>query len=96
MPRALFFVHETDNPAIVQAPRTVTVDPRRGSQDKTPWKNLDLTEITGQTIEDRHLFDVHLGETVAPYVTLEAAEGAVAGQVVVTRPYLAAEREPAA
>ena len=71
VPRALFFVHETDNPAIVQAPRTVTVDPRRGSQDKTPWKNLDLTEITGQTIEDRHLFDVHLGETVAPYVTLE-------------------------
>ena len=39
--------------------------------DKAPWKNLDLTEITGQTIEDRHLFDVHLGETVAPYVTLE-------------------------
>ena len=71
VPRALFFVHETDNPAIVQAPRTVTVDPRRGNQDKAPWKNLDLTEITGQTIEDRHLFDVHLGETVAPYVTLE-------------------------
>ena len=71
VPRALFFVHETDNPAIVQAPQTVTVDPRRGSQDKAPWKNLDLTEITDQTIEDRHLFDVHLGETVAPYVMLE-------------------------
>lgn len=71
VPRALFFVNETDNPAIVQAPRTVTVDPRRGNQDKAPWKNLDLTEITGQAIEDRHMFDVHLGETVAPYVTLE-------------------------
>ena len=71
VPRALFFVNETDNPAIVQAARTVTVNPRRGSQDKAPWKNLDLTAITGQTIEDRHLFDIHLGETVAPYVTLE-------------------------
>ena len=57
--------------AIVQAAPTVTVNPRRGSQDKAPWKDLDLTAITGQTVENRHLFDVHLGETVAPYVTLE-------------------------
>ena len=71
VPRCLFFVNETENTAIVQAAPTVTVNPRRGSQDKTPWKNLDLTDITGQTVEKRHLFDVHLGETVAPYVTLE-------------------------
>ena len=50
---------------MVQAGQTVTVNPRRGSQDKEPWrKNLDLTAITGQTIESEHLFDVHLGETV--------------------------------
>ena len=55
----------------MQAAPTVTVNPRRGSQDKTPWKDLDLTAITEQTIEKRHLFDMHLGETVAPYVTLE-------------------------
>ena len=71
VPRVLFFVNETINPAIVQAAPTVTVNPRRGSQDKAPWKNLDLTAITGQTVEDRHLFDIHLGETIAPYVTLE-------------------------
>ena len=70
-PRVLFFVNETENTAIVQAARTITVNPRRGSQDKAPWKDLDLTTITGQTVERRHLFDVHLGETVAPYVTLE-------------------------
>ena len=70
-PRVLFFVKETENVAIVRAAPTVTVNPRRGSQDKAPWKDLDLTAITGQTVEDRHLFDVHLGETVAPYVTLE-------------------------
>ena len=71
VPRRLFFVNETENTAIVQAAPTVTVNPRRGSQDKTPWKDLDLTTITGQTVENRHLFGVHLGETVAPYVTLE-------------------------
>ena len=70
-PRVLFFVNETDNPTIAPAARTVTVNPRRGVYDKAPWKALDVTEIIGQTVEDRHLFDVHLGETVAPYVTLE-------------------------
>ena len=70
-PRVLFFVNETANTAIVQAAPTVTVNPRRGAQDKPPWKDLDLTAITGQTVEKCHLFNVHLGETVAPYVTLE-------------------------
>ena len=71
VPRCLFFVNETENTARVQAAPTVTVNPRRGSQDKAPWKDLDLAAITGQTVEDIHLFDVHLGETVVPYATLE-------------------------
>ena len=71
VPRCLFFVNETENPAFIRAPRTITVNPRRGSQDKRPWKDLDLAEITGQTIETAHVFDVHLGETLVPYATLE-------------------------
>ena len=71
VPRVLFFVSETENTAIVQAAPTVTVNPRQGSQDKAPWKDLDLTAITGQTVEKRHLFSVDLGESIAPYVTLE-------------------------
>ena len=71
VPRCLFFVNETENTAAVKAGQTVTVNPRRGSQDKKPWKELDLDSISGQTIEESHLFDIHLGETVAPYVTLE-------------------------
>ena len=71
VPRCLFFVNETENTAIIQAGQTVTVNPRRGGNDKAPWKDLDLTAINGQTIEKTHLFDVHLGETIAPYVTLE-------------------------
>ena len=71
VPRCLFFVNEVENPAIVQAGQTVTVNPRRGSLDKAPWKDLDLTAITGQTVESAHLFDVLLGETLVPYATLE-------------------------
>ena len=70
VPRRLFFVEETENPAIIQAGQTITVNPRRGSQDKPPWTTMDLRAITQQTIESQHVFDVHLGETIAPYVTL--------------------------
>ena len=69
-PRCLLFVIETENPAIIQAGQTVTVAPRRGSLDKDPWRKIDLTAITGQTIESEHLFSVYLGETVIPYQTL--------------------------
>ena len=69
-PRCLFFVEETENLAIIQAGQTVTVNPRRGRYDKKPWRNLDLTAISGQTIEKTHLFDIHLGETLAPYTML--------------------------
>ena len=71
VPRRLFFVNEIDNPAIIQAAQTISVNPRRGSHDKRPWKDLDLAEITGQTIEAAHVFDIHLGETLVPYATLE-------------------------
>ena len=64
-------MEETENTATIQAAGTVTVNPRQGSQDKPPWKGLDLTAITGQTVEAQHVFDVHLGETLAPYVTLD-------------------------
>ena len=71
VPRRLFFVEETANPAVIQAGGTVTVNPREGSYDKRPWSDLDVTDITGQTVETQHLYDVHLGETLAPYVTLD-------------------------
>ena len=70
VPRCLFFVEETENPTNFPAGQTVTVNPRRGSQDKEPWRGLDLTEITSQTVELRHVHDVYLGETLVPYATL--------------------------
>ena len=70
VPRCLFFVDEIENTALIQAPRSITVNPRRGSQDKRPWKDLNLALITGTTLGEEHAFDVHLGETLVPYVTL--------------------------
>ena len=70
VPRRLFFVEEVENPATVQAGQTVTMNPRRGSQDKKPWSGLDLTAITGQTVESQHVYKTHLGETLVPYATL--------------------------
>ena len=70
-PRALFFVNVEESSALVQAAQTVTVSPRRSAQEKKPWKELELTQLVGQSIEAEHVFDVHLGETVAPYVLLD-------------------------
>ena len=77
VPRCLFFVNEIESTAIVQARHTITVNPRRGTQDKAPWKMLDLTDLAGQTIETVHVYDVHLGETVVPYATLEPLRAAL-------------------
>ena len=77
VPRCLFFVEETENTAIIQAGQTVTVNPRRGSWDKEPWRSLDLTAITEQTIDAQHAFDIHLGETLVPYATLSSLKAAL-------------------
>ena len=76
-PRRLFFVDETENTAFVQAGQTITVNPRRGSQDKVPWRDLDLTAITEQTIENQHVHDVYLNESLVPYTMLEPLKAAL-------------------
>ncbi len=70
VPRCLFLAEETENPTNVQVGQTVTLNPRRGAQDKEPWRSLNLEEITTQTVELEHVYDVHLGETLVPYATL--------------------------
>ena len=76
-PRRLFFVEETENTAIIRAGGTITVSPRRGSLDKAPWKGLNLEAITEQTIENAHVYDVHLGETLVPYALLRPLKAAL-------------------
>ena len=70
-PRVLFFVNETPNPATVRVSNTITTEPRRGVYDKEPWKSLDMPALNGNTIEEEHSFDAHLGETLVPYATLD-------------------------
>ena len=70
-PRRLFFVEEVESPIRVQAGLTITVNPRKGGLDRPPWRDMDLTDLTEQTIERRHVYDVYLNETLVPYATLE-------------------------
>ena len=76
-PRRLFFVEETENTTIIRAGGTITVNPRRGSLDKAPWKDLNLTAITEQTVEDAHVYDVYLNETLVPYALLKPLKAAL-------------------
>ena len=70
VPRCLFFVEEATADTSFIAAGTRLFNPRRGPQDKKPWRNLPLVELAASTVETAHVFDVHLGETIAPYVTL--------------------------
>ena len=70
-PRVLFFVETEESTALVQAANRLNVSPRRSKQEKSPWKELDLPQLVGQPMEVEYVFDVHVGETLAPYVLLE-------------------------
>ena len=45
--------------------------PRRSVQEKVPWRDLELATLANQAVETTHVQNVHLGETLAPYVLLE-------------------------
>ncbi|WP_419840048.1 N-6 DNA methylase [Candidatus Poriferisodalis sp.] len=70
-PRRLFFVVEDPLRGPVVAANSIRTNPRRGAQDKEPWRSVDLGAIHQQTVERTHLFDVALGESVAPYCMLD-------------------------
>lgn len=66
----LYFVDVQPSPTAL-AKGIVKVSPRRSSQEKEPWKSLWPADLTGASIEEEHIWDVHLGETVAPYVLMK-------------------------
>ena len=70
-PRALFLVRREKSTAAIRAADVVTVSPRRSSNEKKPWKALDLLDLVKRPIESQHVWPVHLGETVVPYVLLD-------------------------
>ncbi len=73
--RRLFFVEETASTAMLPAANTTNVRPRLGDQDKITYEGK-LTQLEGVVIND-HLFDVYLGECIAPFVALDPLKAAL-------------------
>ena len=66
--RRLFFVETVPHTAMLPTANTTNVQPRLSSQDKMNYEGqLNLLE---GVVSNDHLFDVYLGECIAPYVTL--------------------------
>ena len=70
VPRALFFVNVTESTTAI-ARGIVKVSPRRSSREKSPWKELPVNQLVDSHIEEEHIWQVHLGETLVPYLLLE-------------------------
>ena len=73
--RRLFFVEKVPHTAMLPAEDTTNVKPRIGKQDKMHYERL-LNEIEG-VVSNEHIFDVYLGECIAPYVTLDPLKAAL-------------------
>ena len=73
--RRLFFVEEVPPTAMMPAPNTTRVRPRLSSQDKVLYEG-QLNRLEGVVSND-HLFDVYLGECVAPYMALDPLKAAL-------------------
>ena len=67
--RRLFFVETVPHTAMLPAANTTNIRPRLGSQDNMLYEGqLNLLE---GVVSNDHLFDVYLGECIAPYVALD-------------------------
>ena len=73
--RRLFFVEETASTAMLPAANTTNVKPRLGDQDKITYEG-QLNKLEGVVSND-HLFDVYLGECIAPFVALDPLRAAL-------------------
>ena len=73
--RRLFFVEETASTAMIPAANTTNVKPRLGDQDKITYEG-QLNKLEGVVSND-HLFEVYLGECIAPYVALDPLKAAL-------------------
>lgn len=73
-PRVLFFVNATEGSTSIRAVDVASVSPRRGAYDRAPWRDLKLLELVNRPIEARHVWNVLMGESIAPYVVLDALQ----------------------
>ena len=73
--RRLFFVETIPNTAMLPATNTTNVRPRLSSQDKATYDG-QLNQLEGVVSND-HIFDVYLGECIAPYVDFAPLKAAL-------------------
>ena len=73
--RQLFFIETVPHTAMLPAANTTNVKPRLGAQDKISYEG-QLNQLEGVVSND-HLFDVYLGECIAPYVALDPLKAAL-------------------
>ena len=73
--RRLFFVETLDHTAMIPAANTTNVRPRVTSQDNYTYEGK-LRNLEGVLSND-HLFDVYLGECIAPFVALAPLKAAL-------------------
>ena len=67
--RRLFFVETVPHTVMLPVANTTNVKPRLGNQDKKKYDG-QLNQLDG-VVHNDHLFDVYLGECIAPYVALD-------------------------
>ena len=68
VPRRLFFVRT--RPSETSWRGHIDVQPVSSSYDKEPWRSLELPFLHN-TIPDDYIHDIHRGDTIAPFLTLE-------------------------
>ena len=73
--RRLFFVETVPHTVMLPTANTTNVKPRVSSQDKVNYEGL-LNQLEG-VVHNDHLFDVYLGECVAPYIALNPMKAAL-------------------
>ena len=73
--RRLLFVEIVPHTAMLSTANTTNVKPRLGGQDKVNYEG-QLNQLEG-VVHNDHLFDVYLGECIAPYVTLDPLKAAL-------------------
>ena len=66
--RRLFHVETAPNTVLMAAPNTWLTYPRTGKADK---KDYDVGVLRGAPVHEDNLFAIYMGESLAPYVTLD-------------------------
>ena len=73
--RRLFFIEAVPHTAMLPTANTTNVRPRLGNQDKVTYEG-QLRQLEG-VVHDDHIFDVYMGECIAPYIALDPLKAAL-------------------